>query len=229
MSQLDAIAGFRCVFRSEMNEDDECGLYLAEYNGEIFVTLESDDDDDTGHHAGTTRLFILNADAADHDDVDLCELLDRRPETAAFIPLIGEQPGSLSSDVYRLLREETVLSTNLLLLDRLELLTQFRGQELGLKFMKAAITRFGMGCRIAVLKPFPLQFEGKMGTEYVGRGGQVVRQPPRDRTAAAKMRSATEKLKRYYARAGFVTLRGSELMILDLDKRRELALADGDG
>jgi hypothetical protein len=99
MGEPDPIVGFRCVFRSEMCEDDECGLYLAECNGEIFVTLENDEDDDTGRRAGTTRLFILNADAAENDNVDLCELLDRRSETAALIPLIGEEPGNLSSAV----------------------------------------------------------------------------------------------------------------------------------
>jgi GNAT superfamily N-acetyltransferase len=199
-----------------------------ESNGELVVYLDTDDHaDDNGRRAGTTRLFVLNADAAEKDDVDLCELLDRRSETAAFISLIGEEPGNFSAGVYRLLNEEVIFCRNLLLLDRLEILPEFRGQELGLKFMKAAITRFGLGCRLAVLKPFPLQFEGKMGTVPVGRSGQVVRRPPADRMAAAKLRSGTEKLMKYYARAGFVALSGSELMILDLEKRREFVPAGG--
>jgi GNAT superfamily N-acetyltransferase len=199
-----------------------------ESNGELVVYLDTDDHaDDNGRRAGTTRLFVLNADAAEKDDVDLCELLDRRSETAAFISLIGEEPGNFSAGVYRLLNEEVIFCRNLLLLDRLEILPEFRGQELGLKFMKAAITRFGLGCRLAVLKPFPLQFEGKMGTVPVGRSGQVVRRPPAARTAAAKLRSGTEKLMKYYARAGFVALSGSELMILDLEKRREFVPAGG--
>jgi hypothetical protein len=71
-----------------MCEDDEGGLYRAEYSGELFVALDSDEDN-AEHQAGTTRLFVLNADAADKDNVDLSELLDRGTETAAFIPVIG--------------------------------------------------------------------------------------------------------------------------------------------
>jgi len=201
-----------------MSDDDECGLYLAEYNGEVFVTLEGDEGDDTARRAGSTRLFVLNADAAENDNQDLCELLDRRSETAAFIPLIGEDSGNFSSAICRFLGEEMFLCRNVLLLDRLEILPQYRGQELGLQFMKAAIIRFGMGCRLAALKPFPLQFEGKMGTVQMAGVGQVVRRPQGSRVATAKMRGATAKLKKYYARAGFVALNGSELMILDLER-----------
>jgi hypothetical protein len=32
--------------------------------------------------------------------------------------------------------------------------------------------------------------------------------------------AATKKLKKYYAREGFISLRDSDLMILDLDERR---------
>jgi hypothetical protein len=32
----------------------------------------------------------------------------------------------------------------MLILDRLEILPQYRGQQLGLKYMRAAITRFGI-------------------------------------------------------------------------------------
>jgi ribosomal protein S18 acetylase RimI-like enzyme len=94
-----------------------------------------------------------------------------------------------------------VFSRNMLILDRLEILPQFRRQHLGLRYMRAAITRFGMGCRIAVMKPFPLQFADNVS-----------------KSNTADFRAATAKLKRYYAREGFESLRGSDLMILDLEK-----------
>jgi hypothetical protein len=124
------------------------------------------------------------------------------PETAAYIPLIGKEAGNFSAPVCKKLGEEMVLSRNMLILDRLEIRPQFRGQELGLRYMRAAITRFGMGCRIAAMKPFPLQFEDKVSESTI-----------------ADFRAATAKLKKYYARDGFEALRGSDLMILDLEKR----------
>ena len=45
--------------------------------------------------------------------------------------------------------------------DRLELLPEARGQGLGLKVLERLISKFGLGCRIAVMKSFPLQLEVK--------------------------------------------------------------------
>jgi hypothetical protein len=69
------IFSFRCAFKTEMPEDDEGDLYVAEYLGELFVTLE-DGPDDEEHPAGETRLFIINADAAELRGESLWELLD---------------------------------------------------------------------------------------------------------------------------------------------------------
>jgi len=52
------------------------------------------------------------------------------------------------------------------------------------------------------MKPFPLQFESKVTESNID-----------------EFRAATSKLKKYYAREGFESLKGSDLMILDMDKR----------
>jgi hypothetical protein len=44
---------------------------------------------------------------------------------------------------------------------QMEIFPQYRGQQLGLKYVRAAITRFGIGCQLVAIKPFPLQFEGE--------------------------------------------------------------------
>ena len=91
---------------------------------------------------------------------------------------------------------------------------RYRGQQLGLQYVRAALSRFGIGCRLAAIKPFPLQFEGKMGSisgnEYVEPSKSML----------ADFNAATKKLKKYYAREGFISLRNSDLMILDLDEGR---------
>jgi hypothetical protein len=184
------IFDFRCDFKSEMPEDADGDLYVAEYVGELFVTLE-DDLDYEEHLAGETRIFIVNADAAERSGESLWDLLDHRAETAAYIPLLGKDAGNFSAAVCRKLREDMVFSRNMLILDRLEILPRFRRQNLGHRYMRAVITRFGMGCRIAAMKPFPLQFEGKVS-----------------KSNAAEFRAATNSLKRYYERAGFESLKG---------------------
>jgi hypothetical protein len=130
--------------------------YTSEYEGKLFVYL---DDEDEPHLAGHAKLFILNADAAENDEdaPPLFDLLDMRSETAAYPPLLDlTGPGNFSPAVCRILRDDMVLPQNMLILDRLEILPEFRGQQLGLRYMRTVIRRFGLGCRIDAIKPFPL-------------------------------------------------------------------------
>jgi hypothetical protein len=90
---------------------------------------------------------------------------------------------------------------NMLLLDRLEILPPFRGQELGLRSTAAAITRFELGCRLVAARPLP--------------------HPQADDSGKPAGRTAKTRLRRYYAGAGFVPLARSDLMILDLDTQRQ--------
>jgi hypothetical protein len=59
----------------------------------------------------------------------------------------------------KILGEDVVFSNNILILDRLEILSDYRGEELGLRFIKAAVRRYGIGCRLVAIKPYPLQHE----------------------------------------------------------------------
>jgi hypothetical protein len=211
-----AIAHFYCEFRTNMSEwNGEGEPYMSEYDGELFVHL--DDDDDEPHLAGKARLFILNADAVENDEENapsLFEILDLRSETAAYLPLLhSAEAGNFSPAVCNIIREDMVHSRNMLILDRLEILPEFRRQQLGLRYMRIAIQRFGLGCRIAAIKPFPLQFEpqptrGDSDLEWYTRMNM--------KTLPRGTRAPTKKLKKYYSREGFVPVRGTDLMILDL-------------
>jgi GNAT superfamily N-acetyltransferase len=211
----DKVAGFRCSYRTSMSSYDDYARYLAVYEGDLFVFLDGEQEkDDREHPAGQVRLFVLNTEAAEREDESLFDVLDERVETAAYIPLLGGDAGNFSRAVCKILGEETVFCRNMLILDRLEILPRFRGQQLGLKYVRAAVSRFGIGCRLAAIKPFPLQFEGKMGTV----GGSEAAEP--SKSMLVDFGAATKKLKQYYMREGFVSLRNSDLMILDLDKGR---------
>jgi hypothetical protein len=183
------ICAFRCAYRTSLSEYDHGGLYLAAYEGDIHVFLDEDNEQLAGH----VRLFVLNADAAERDGESLFNLMDQRRETASFIPLLGDGDGELSPVVRDILGEPVTASCNMLLLERLEILPPFRGQELGLKYVAAAITRFGLGCRLvaACVPPGVLPARG---------------------------RAARTRLAQCYMRAGFVPVKRSGLMILDLER-----------
>ena len=208
-----SIVHFYCTFRTEMSEwSGDGGPYLSEYEGEILVGLENDVDE--FRLAGRARLFIVNPDAAEDDEEapSLFELLDLRGETAAYLPLLhSTEPNMFSPAVRRILGEEVVPSRNILILDRLEILPEFRCQRLGLRYIRTAIKRFGPGCRIAALKPFPLQFERTLDDpDLEWRARMNLDLLPKE------TRSAQATLKEYYSREGFIPVRGTDLMILDL-------------
>jgi hypothetical protein len=208
-----SIVHFYCTFRTEMSEwSGDGGPYLSEYEGEILVGLENDVDE--FRLAGRARLFIVNPDAAEDDEEapSLFELLDLRGETAAYLPLLhSTEPNMFSPAVRRILREGIVRSQNMLILDRLEILPEFRRQRLGLRYVRTAIRRFGLGCRIAALKPFPLQFERTLDDpDLEWRARMNLDLLPNE------TRSAHATLKEYYSREGFIPVKGTDLMILDL-------------
>jgi hypothetical protein len=115
-----------------------------------------------------------------------------------------------SPAVRRILREDIGPSRDLLILDRLELLPAFRRQRLGLRYIRTAIKRLGSGCRIAALKPFPLQFEKALDHPDLEWRARMNLDLLSSETCSAK---AT--LKEYYK---FIPVRGSDLMILDLGR-----------
>ena len=188
------ICAFHCLFRTSMSDFECGGLHLAAYEGELHVFL----DEEREEQAGQARLFVLNAEGAERDGESLFNLLDMRAETAAFIPLLGEEDTQLAPEVCEILDEKVSANRNMLLLDRLEIEPAFRGQQLGLKYAAAAIRRFGLGCRLAAARPLPSPQAGRPGS---------------------RQRAARAVLRRYFARAGFVPLPGSDLMILDLLKK----------
>jgi predicted N-acetyltransferase YhbS len=100
----------------------------------------------------------------------------------------------------------------MLILDRLEVLTEFRRRQLGLRYMRAAIERFGMGCRIVAIKPYPLQLEAGA----LDPSSDVWKTRMKLGSLARVQRVATTKVRKYYGREGFAAVKGTNLMILDL-------------
>jgi hypothetical protein len=216
----ETIGGFWCEYKTSLTDYGEGEVCVAEYEGVLKVTVQGGDPDlDAPEHtAGTTRLFVVNGEAALNEGYNLQGVLDFSGETAAYLPLFDEDSGSLSQAVARILEEEEDerYCENFLILDRLEILPKFRGQKLGLRYLRAAILRFGMGCRFAAIKPFPLQFEGRFSGP---RGSEPGLSPGALQEMQKACEAATKKLRNYYAPLGFVGVKGTELMILDLRLR----------
>jgi GNAT superfamily N-acetyltransferase len=138
------------------------------------------------HQIGTATLYVFNADGADVDVMDMCDahsqptydcglaVYERASRVNAFRPAIR-----------RLFHLEPFDSLNVLLLARLEIEPPYRGRGIGLTVISQMIKRWGKGCTLAVMKPYPLQYVNKTAE------------------ATSEFKNTYQKLAQYYARLGF--------------------------
>ncbi len=196
----------RIELKRELTSFGNEHTYLGEHEGELI-------DSESGVHAGRSRVFIVDLEGAEEVGLGALDVLDLDGATEPYLSLIGHEAGNFSPAVMRLLNEEFAYSRNMLIIDRVELLPFYRGRGLGLQCMRTFLRHMSMGCRIAAIKPYPLQFEaGAARSENWSDGLQLS-------SLTKSKRSALQRLKSHYSQLGFQHVRGTDLMILDLHAR----------
>ena len=158
---------------------------------------------------GKFRLYYADVDSAMDEGFDTFEVLDSFSQTSEYHDMLYGSDGAELSE--RLLRElnDDVLGSNSLVIDRLEILPQYRRQCLGLIIMRRLIQRFSSGAGVIAIKPFPLQFEQdpSSGEEEQWRKALELS------TFSRNEGDATRKLQEYYARLGFARMEGTPFMV----------------
>jgi hypothetical protein len=189
---------------------DEPDQFLSHYEGEVEI-YESDRDE--CECAAKLGIFIVHAEAADRAGISLFEVLEADAKTEPYLQLLTDaEAGNFSPTVLRILKEDFVMTRDMILFDRIEVLPKFRGKRLTHRVTQACLERFAGGSRIAALKAYPLQFEvgGKTPSDEWDMQMRLAALP-------GTKREATERLRKYYSKMGFVSVRGTDLMIRDLD------------
>jgi GNAT superfamily N-acetyltransferase len=177
--------------------------YLGCYEGDLLNV-------DTRALAGKVKLFVVDLEGADKKGFGASGTLDLEAATEPYIALLSEEAGNFIPAVLKILGEEFVLNSNMLIIDRLELLPAYRGRGLGLKCMAACIRHLSAGCRIAAIKPFPLQFEPAGRTSDEWQDALAFKSLSRDK------RASTKRLKQHYGQLGFKHVSRTDLMVRDL-------------
>lgn len=177
-------------------------VFLSEYTGTV---VESE----TNNEVGKVRAFFLNADGCERNDQDPVEALDSRSETAPYVPMLSIQDeGNFTPTVLRALglrNGDMVISLNMLIIDRVELLPSARGRGYGIQAMHLLLSHLTAGCVAAVIKPYPLQFEAKRQWR-----------PELELASFKSSKSeASARLRTHYSKLGFKPM-GRSLMILNL-------------
>lgn len=186
-------------FNSSTSTWREIEDYATCIEGSIF------DDNDT--LAGKLRLFYLDLGAILETNISVFNLFDIRSETAPFYSaLIDTETGDFRSDLESTLGEY-ILGLNLLIIDRIEILPEFRGKKLGLECLRLCLQQYARDCGVVALKCLPLQFEcAEMGEPAWCRRMELGKLSRDHKRSSAKLR-------KYYATLGFKVLPGNDIMV----------------
>lgn len=178
--------------------------FMYEVCGKILCGTE---EDERGRIAGRFRVYYADFESAENHGVSAFEVLDTHQHTCEYAEaILGSNETPFSARLQKLLGAE-IWNFNLLILDRIEILPKYRGGGIGLLVLTSLIERFGGGAGVVGMKPFPLQLEPKQSRDFSAWTKRLrLEDLPRD----AKM--ATEKLKQYYEKLGFVRMRSTPFM-----------------
>jgi len=183
------------VSESSVVESGEPDDFLYEVDGNVLGV----DDNDDRFMVGKFRIYYVNVAQAMDRNMSVFDVFDLHAHTVGYYDAIfGNHYPDFTEKVMKVL-EYDVVDSNILILDRLELLPKYRGQGLGLKIICHIIKRFSMGTALVATKPFPLQFENKSSNEddKKWRAELKLAQLPKNELLA------TKKLSEHYGKLGF--------------------------
>jgi GNAT superfamily N-acetyltransferase len=175
-------------------------LENARYNKEINMDIYYEDQDDFDSNSkliGKAQVNILYIDQAINDGCDLYEVFDDKEYTFRIGQTIFDfEENDIKEDIRKFYNYDFILS-NICILQRIELLPEFRGHRIGSKVIKDIIFHFESGCGLFVAQVFPLQLEPSENEENVWRQNLALG------NFESKESIAKSRLKNYYLSIGF--------------------------
>lgn len=172
-------------------------------------TVAGSDEQDQKIVAGRFRLIYIDVCAALNARASVFDIFDCTQETCDYFSAIFDIETLGPSSALTHLFKEDVWPGNVLIVDRLEILPEFRGHNLGLVVMRGLIERFGAGAGVVAIKPFPIQRELSSQEE------DEWRQKMRLGDFEQNLSRATATLRRHYAKLGFKFMKGTPFMFRD--------------
>lgn len=198
------VAEFTSIFSSN---DDFRGL-ITEINGQIFIAEGNE-----RQLIGKTRSYYCNFGRGLGMDYSAVTMLNQRKQTKPFKVLIEPEFNIVREDLGYVCGD--FVPMDLLIIDRIEILPDFRGRGIGLYILNEMLYLQGKGAELAAINPTPLQFEkappDKEWFELMQYDG-----------FSSDKKASGRKLSAYLSRLGFVKLPGSSLQLCNLTYQRNL-------
>lgn len=194
-----------------MLDDEDPSFYAPSIKGLIVALGEDDEgegvDPDDGVIVGKFKAYYMDVGAAVNACASVYDMFDARSSTFDYYGAIFQDDRTLNfTDNLEKLFKHYAVWGNILILDRLEILPDFRGRNLGLIVLRRLIERFGAGTAYVAMKPFPLQCESRSRDQEPWDVEMQLTE------FSKNTRGSTARLRRYYARLGFKAMKGTPFM-----------------
>jgi GNAT superfamily N-acetyltransferase len=183
--------------------------FVYEYKGNIIGLTE----DEHRHIVGRFKVYYADIANGVNAGLGLLDVLDAYATTYEFSALFED--GDFSETVQKRCSYELFYS-NIMIIERIEILPRFRGKGFGPEVLKRLVHRFGHGASLVALKAFPLQFEKNLPSE---EQTSAWRKKMRLHDFPTTESLAKKALRAYYKNLGFLAPPKSELMFANLARK----------
>lgn len=187
-------------------DDEEPSRFVKDISGTVFAAVDDDADGYKDVEAGKFAVFVIDLEAAVNEKESAFDIFDVSSKTIGYFDLYTDDL-AFKPEVLKAMRGHERWAPNILILDRLELLPEWRRRGLGLRTLRWLQFHFSTGCGIVAMKPFPLQFEGGYKPEEAAR--LQLEEYGTDEVGAFR------KLRKHYGKLGFGQVPGTPLMVAD--------------
>lgn len=193
-------------------DDDALEASFIGIKGDIFCYRG--EEDETEVRAGELEAYIVDVYGAEALGYSVADIFDQMQESFECYELLfdhgsGEMKESFVSDF------DDAPSRNIVLLNRLQVLPDFRGARIGLAAISRTLDVFGAGCGYAVLNAAPLQ-SGDVDRSSRAQWYQAMRLSE----FSGDIDLACLKLQKHYALLGFRPIADTTWMALNLSYTR---------
>jgi hypothetical protein len=133
--------------------------YLVETEGQIWI---EDINTNIENKIGEFRVFFCDLEEAINAGISAYDVFDENSRVFDFHKALFKRDDFCFSPKVVKTIHDTPFNWNVLIIDRIEIQSPFRGNGYGLQVMLSLMKRFGSNAGLVAINPFPLQFEGTM-------------------------------------------------------------------
>jgi GNAT superfamily N-acetyltransferase len=191
--------------------------YIFEVKGKINLWNDEVEDEPVGSFV----IRTIDIASSIEDGCSLRAILDSSSDTREYIDLLNEDGSQFSEPLSKTLGDRFHWHINpkidipsILILDKLAIDPNYRGNGYGLSAIDAIMRRFRIGADLIVMFPYPLQYIDYSNKDdpncQVTKLEEKWSKPTK---LSTDVETDSQKLQAYYARLGFVPVKGTKLMV----------------